>query len=465
MEAEQRHVIYFSREPDDALRGYFDERGWRVDLAESVRDVRRVVQHGVATAGLLDFSPGFKPAELRELEACLSIQHIGWIAATRRGQLQDATLRHLIRDYCFDYVTMPYETARIVETVGHAHGMIALADAAATAAAPVGAGRSEGEMVGTCDAMLGLFRTIRRVATTDAPVFISGESGTGKELTAAAIHERSTRAPGPFVAINCGAIPSTLLQAELFGYERGAFTGATQRKVGRVEAANGGTLFLDEIGDLPFESQASLLRFLQEGKIERLGAHVSVPVDVRVICATHVDMEAALREGASRGPLPSSVRAEDRGAAAARGKDIELLARHMLERFKGDAHRRLRGFSPDAIAALYGYAWPGNVRELINRVRRAIVMSEGRMITAADLELNEFAVLARVAERGAGGRRAAGDRAGAAASPRPFCGRGAQLGVSRVTLYRLMCAHGMRDRGDPLGGFTPPLPEVSRHAC
>lgn len=199
MGADQRHVIYYSREPNDALRGHFDECGWRVDLAETVRDVRRVVQHGVATAGLLDFSPGFKPSDLRELESCLSIQHIGWIAATRRGQLQDVTLRHLIRDYCFDYVTMPYETARIVETVGHAHGMIALTE---TVAPPVGAGRSEGEMVGTCDAMLGLFRTIRRVAATDAPVFISGESGTGKELTAVAIHERSSRAQAPFIAIN-----------------------------------------------------------------------------------------------------------------------------------------------------------------------------------------------------------------------------------------------------------------------
>lgn len=120
MGAELRHVIYYSREPNDALRGHFDKCGWSVDLAQTVRDVRRIVQHGVASAGLLDFSPGFKPAELHELESCLSIQRIGWIAATRRGQLDDSTLRHLIRDYCFDYVTMPYETARIVETVGHA---------------------------------------------------------------------------------------------------------------------------------------------------------------------------------------------------------------------------------------------------------------------------------------------------------------------------------------------------------
>ncbi|WP_063548623.1 sigma-54 dependent transcriptional regulator [Burkholderia territorii] len=465
MGAEQRHVIYFSREPNDALRGHFDECGWRVDLAESARDVRRVVQHGVATAGLLDFSPGFRPADLRELETCLSIQHIGWIAATRRGQLQDATLRHLIRDYCFDYVTMPYEASRIVETIGHAHGMVALTEPAAS---PVGAGRSEGEMVGTCDAMLGLFRTIRRVATTDAPVFISGESGTGKELTAVAIHERSARAQAPFVAINCGAIPSSLLQAELFGYERGAFTGANQRKIGRVEAASGGTLFLDEIGDLPLESQASLLRFLQEGKIERLGAHVSVPVDVRVICATHVDMETALRDGRFREDLfhRLCVLKIEEPPLRARGKDIELLARHMLERFKGDAHRRLRGFSPDAIAALYGYSWPGNVRELINRVRRAIVMSEGRMITAADLELNEFATLAPVSLTEA--REAAERQVIEQALLRHrgrFADAARELGVSRVTLYRLMCAHGMRDRSDPLGGFSAPLPEVPHHAC
>ncbi len=462
MGAEQRHVIYYSREPDDALRGHFDDCGWRVDLAETVRDVRRVVQQGVATAGFLDFSPGFKPAELRELESCLSIQHVGWIAATCRGQLQDPMLRHVIRDYCFDYVTMPYETARIVETVGHAHGMIALSDPVASG------GRGEGEMVGTCDAMLALFKTIRRVAMTDAPVFISGESGTGKELTAVAIHERSARAHAPFVAINCGAIPATLLQAELFGYERGAFTGANQRKIGRVEAANGGTLFLDEIGDLPLESQASLLRFLQEGKIERLGAHASVPVDVRVICATHVDMEAALREGRFREDLfhRLCVLKIEEPPLRARGRDIEVLARHMLERFKGDAHRRLRGFSPDAVAALYGYAWPGNVRELINRVRRAIVMSEGRTITAADLELNDYAALAPVSlvEAREAAERQAIEQALLRHRGR-FADAARELGVSRVTLYRLMCAHGMRDRGDTLAPFSPPPPELPRHAC
>ncbi|HEV7445186.1 MAG TPA: sigma-54 dependent transcriptional regulator [Steroidobacteraceae bacterium] len=310
-------------------------------------------------------------------------------------------------------------------------------------------------MIGSCDAMLGLFRLIRKVAMTDAPVFISGESGTGKELTAAAIHERSTRRDQPFIAINCGAIPAHLLQSELFGYERGAFTGANQRKIGRVEAANGGTLFLDEIGDLPLESQASLLRFLQERKVERLGGHGSTPVDVRIISATHVDMQTAMIEGRFRADLYHRlcVLQVNEPPLRERGRDIELLAKHMLERFKKDARRRLRGFSPCAIAALRTYGWPGNVRELINRVRRAIVMSEGRQITARDLELEEHVEVAPMTLAQA---REVAERQAiemALLRHRGRLGEAAhQLGISRVTLYRLLSAHGLRsetldDRG------------------
>ncbi|MBX4145320.1 sigma 54-interacting transcriptional regulator, partial [Ralstonia pickettii] len=195
------------------------------------------------------------------------------------------------------------------------------------------------EMLGQAPAMQDMFRAIGRLSHSAATVLITGESGTGKELVARALHRHSPRANGPFIALNTAAIPKDLLESELFGHERGAFTGANQRKIGRVEAANGGTLFLDEIGDLPLESQASLLRFLQEGKIERLGAHVSVPVDVRVICATHVDMDAALREGRFREDLfhRLCVLKIEEPPLRARGKDIEILARHMLERFKGDA--------------------------------------------------------------------------------------------------------------------------------
>jgi DNA-binding NtrC family response regulator len=393
---------------------------------------------------LLDLSSSFEAHELAALEASLTLTNVGWVAATVTGQLEDAAVRRLIRDYCFDYVTLPTSNDRVVDAVGHAYGMVALHENASNDARD---GRAEGEMVGSCDAMLALFRSIRKVAMTDAPVFISGESGTGKELTAVAIHERSVRREQPFVAINCGAIPAHLLQSELFGYERGAFTGANQRKIGRVEAANGGTLFLDEIGDLPLESQASLLRFLQERKVERLGGHGSTPVDVRIISATHVDMQTAMIEGRFRADLYHRlcVLQIDEPPLRARGKDIELLAKHMLDRFKKDASRRLRGFAPDAIAAIHNYGWPGNVRELINRVRRAIVMSEGRQISARDLELGEYVEVAPVSLAQA---REAAERQAielALLRHRGRLGDAAQeLGISRVTLYRLLSAHGMR---------------------
>jgi DNA-binding NtrC family response regulator len=230
--------------------------------------------------------------ELAALEPLLRHQQAGWIALADDDRLIDPVVRHMIRHYCFDFVKGPVAHATLGYLVDHAYGMVSLGDS------DVGASPSifgDEQMVGTCEAMQQLFRTIRKVANTDANVFISGESGTGKELTAIAIHERSPRRKGPFVAINCGAIGQHLIQSELFGYERGAFTGANQRKIGRVEAADGGTLFLDEIGDLPLDCQGYLLRFLQEQKIDRLGGRDPVAVDLRVISATHIDLEAAMR--------------------------------------------------------------------------------------------------------------------------------------------------------------------------
>ena len=444
MEVARRQLIYVTRDPSAPLCARFEERGWHIEVVSNAKDARRWLRNDLATGGLLDLSSSFEAHELAALEASLTLTNVGWVAATVTGQLEDAAVRRLIRDYCFDYVTLPTSNDRVVDAVGHAYGMVALHENASNDARD---GRAEGEMVGSCDAMLALFRSIRKVAMTDAPVFISGESGTGKELTAVAIHERSVRREQPFVAINCGAIPAHLLQSELFGYERGAFTGANQRKIGRVEAANGGTLFLDEIGDLPLESQASLLRFLQERKVERLGGHGSTPVDVRIISATHVDMQTAMIEGRFRADLYHRlcVLQIDEPPLRARGKDIELLAKHMLDRFKKDASRRLRGFAPDTIAAIHNYGWPGNVRELINRVRRAIVMSEGRQISARDLELGEYVEVAPVSLAQA---REAAERQAielALLRHRGRLGDAAQeLGISRVTLYRLLSAHGMR---------------------
>jgi DNA-binding NtrC family response regulator len=396
-------------------------------------------------AGIVDLA-SFALRDLGSLEAGLRQQQIGWIALSTSERLTDPEVRRLIRHYCFDFVKTPVANATIDYLVSHAFGMVTLCDPddVIASAAP----SEEDEMVGTCEAMQQLFRTIRKVANTDASVFISGESGTGKELTALAIHERSRRRKAPFIAINCGAIPHHLLQSELFGYERGAFTGANQRKIGRVEEANGGTLLLDEIGDLPLESQASLLRFLQEGKIERLGGRESIPIDVRIISATHVDLEIAMRDGRFRADLfhRLCVLRVDEPPLRARGKDIEILAHHIMHKFKTDSARKIRGFTPSAIEAMYNYNWPGNVREMINRVRRAIVMAENKLISAEDLDLAHYT--AQQSMSLAQAREAAEKRAIEAALLRHrhrLNEAAADLGISRVTLYRLMGTHGLRE--------------------
>nr|WP_232071324.1 sigma-54 dependent transcriptional regulator [Paraburkholderia pallida] len=460
-----RMLLYVARVPDTQLGAYLRSRGWEVATAKSPHEATRLAKAEPTCAGIVDLT-GFAARDLAGLEAVLRLQQVGWIALTDAKRLTDPEVRRLIRQYCFDYVHLPVAPATLDYLVGHAFGMVTLCD---LDEAPAAASQDEDEMVGTCEAMQQLFRTIRKVANTDATVFISGESGTGKELTALAIHERSPRRKAPFVPINCGAIPHHLLQSELFGYERGAFTGANQRKIGRVEAANGGTLFLDEIGDLPMESQASLLRFLQEGKIERLGGHEQIPVDVRIISATHVDLEAAMRDGRFRADLfhRLCVLRVDEPPLRARGKDIEILAHHVLHKFKQDSARRIRGFTPDAIEAMYNYNWPGNVRELINRVRRAIVMAESKLISAEDLDLDQFTEQQTVTLAQA--REAAEKRAIEAALLRHrhrLTEAATDLGISRVTLYRLMGTHGLRDEKTIFGGEAenqpdlPPEPEA-----
>jgi DNA-binding NtrC family response regulator len=442
MHGEKRPLYYVGRTLHPPLRARLKERSWEVEVLKAGAMPKAGPKQ--LSAGILDFSSLEFPADLRYLRELLASSLAGWVALGHREDLEDATVRGLIRDYCFDYITLPTSDDRVVDAVGHAFGMVALQ---VNTSSDAHDGHPEGEMVGSCESMVALFRSIRKVAMTDAPVFISGESGTGKELTAVAIHERSTRRDQPFVAINCGAIPAHLLQSELFGYERGAFTGANQRKIGRVETANGGTLFLDEIGDLPLESQASLLRFLQERKVERLGGYGSTPVDVRIISATHVDMQTAMIEGRFRADLYHRlcVLQLDEPPLRARGKDIELLAKHMLGRFKKEARRKLRGFAPDAIAAIHNYGWPGNVRELINRIRRAIVMSEGQQISASDLELADYAEVAPMSLAQA---RESAERQAIELALLRHRGRlsdaAQELGISRVTLYRLLTSHGLR---------------------
>jgi two-component system NtrC family response regulator len=297
------------------------------------------------------------------------------------------------------------------------------------------------EMLGTSPQMQEVFHSIRKVATTNAPVLILGESGTGKEMVARAIHRRSSRNPGPFVAINCGAIPETLLESELFGHEKGAFTGAHVQRPGRIETANGGTLFLDEIGELPLALQVKLLRFLQEQRIERVGGRKEIPVDVRVIAATNTDLVKAQQNGAFREDLfyRLAVVVVKLPALRERTNDIPLLAQAFLHKFGKELGKPPLKFNPDTVRAMQIYGWPGNVRELENRVRRAIIMCEGARVTSADLEL---------AGPGPGPARTLKEaretverdlvtqalkRYGGKISP-----AAAELGISRPTFYELM---------------------------
>jgi two-component system NtrC family response regulator len=237
--------------------------------------------------------------------------------------------------------------------------------------------------------MLKVCRTIEKIAPSDITTLLLGASGTGKERCAQALHELSSRAKGPLIAINCAAIPENLLESELFGYEKGAFTGAAKTTPGKIEYADGGTLFLDEIGDLPMELQAKLLRFLQERVVERIGGRKEISVDVRILCATHQDLSALIERGQFREDLYyriSEIVIEIPPLLERQG-DVLLLAKSFLKKLTDEYNSKVRDFSPDAIAALEAYTWPGNVRELESKIKRGVIMADGVQITTDDLQL------------------------------------------------------------------------------
>ncbi len=253
-------------------------------------------------------------------------------------------------------------------------------------------GDSFEEMVGNSPQMQEVFATIRKVATAEVPVLVVGESGTGKELVARAIHQLSLRRKGPFVAINCGAIPENLLESELFGHEKGAFTGAHMQRKGRVELAQAGSLFLDEVGELPLMLQVKLLRFLQEHQIERVGGRETLPVDTRVIAATNANLNQAMAEGRFREDLfyRLGVVVIALPPLRERGEDILLLAHALLQRYTSESSHQIKGFNRQATTALQNHGWPGNVRELENRIKRAVIMAQGARLTPADLDLTSL---------------------------------------------------------------------------
>jgi two-component system, NtrC family, response regulator len=307
-----------------------------------------------------------------------------------------------------------------------------------------------GEMIGQCPQMLDVFATIRKIASSDVPVLIHGESGTGKELVARAIHSMSLRKDRAFIPINCGAIPENLLESELFGHEKGAFTGASEQVQGKVEYAHKGTLFLDEIGELPFHLQVKLLRFLQEKIIQRVGGRENINVDARIIAATNVDITKSIREGKFREDLyyRISVITVKLPALRERDDDIMLIANLFLKRAINEFSRKIRGFSAASIELLKSYEWPGNVRELENRIQRAVLIAESSIIEPYDLNFAEKPAVQKEPCTGGATLREVRDRAeknmiisAIEKHDGNFLKAAGDLGVSRPTLYDLMKKH------------------------
>jgi two-component system, NtrC family, response regulator len=300
-----------------------------------------------------------------------------------------------------------------------------------------------GRLITGAPEMVKVARTIERVAKTSVSVMLLGASGTGKELLARGLHDASDRADGPFIAINCAAIPENLLESELFGHEKGAFTGAVKTTEGKIESANGGTLFLDEVGDIPLPLQVKLLRFLQERTIERIGGRRAIAVNTRIVCATHQDLESMIGAGTFREDLfyrLAEIVVRIPGLAERHGDPV-LLAKVFLKRFSAEMNPAVTGFASDALAAIDAHDWPGNVRELENRVKRAVIMADGKLVGAEDLDFldaeEESAdVLNLKAAREAADRRVI--RHALARSEGNISSTAKLLGISRPTLYDLI---------------------------
>jgi two-component system NtrC family response regulator len=290
----------------------------------------------------------------------------------------------------YDFYEKPVETETLQLIVDRAYQMCELEQENQRLLRQESASPLDG-IVAASEKMLEVCRMVEKVAPTNATTLLLGESGTGKELLARALHSLSPRVEQPFVAINCAAIPENLLESELFGHEKGAFTGAVKQTLGRIEVADKGTLFLDEIGDMPLALQAKLLRFLQERVVDRVGGREEISVDVRVVCATNQNLDAAIKDGRFREDLYyriSEITIDIPPLRERKGERV-MLARTLLEKFAAQQGRNLKGFSSDAQNAIQNYAWPGNVRELENKIKGAIIMAEGKQITAANLALND----------------------------------------------------------------------------
>jgi len=449
----RRCVVWFGQ-PSAEERDSLARAGWCVRIGDAQAPRSVGLRQGDMVVAMADLrSAGVDATALARLvDRC---PWLPWLVVVPQGIAQDVpAVESLLRASaaCF---TMPMHVDRMIDVLarmGHGGG------------APAEPEAIPGVVGAASPAMRRAMASLRKFAPVDLPVLITGETGSGKEVAARALHDLSPRAGHPFVAINCGALPANLVPSELFGHERGAFTGANARRIGYFEAAAGGTVFLDEIGDLPLDAQVSLLRLLQEGLLVRVGSSHPVALDVRVLAATHVDLEEAVAQGRFREDLYYRLNVLRLRMPPLRERegDVELLAQHFLEAFLSRHPGAVRTFNHGARRALRSHAWPGNVRELLNRVQRAAVVAEGPLIGAADLDLHEVHV-ADPAHADLGRARVVAEREVVLGCLRACgwniseCAR--QLKVSRVTVYRLCRKHQLRPEGPRGAGARAVAPQ------
>ncbi len=427
--------------PDPLLIEAARQANWALSCVQSVAAAARLIRPGTYRVALLllDQFSAVNCEQVRHL--ICNDRRCEWVAVLTPGALANQACVDLVSGYFFDHYTLPVDYQGLMHTLEHALIRALMQDGVAARCAEA----KENAIIGASAAIRSLLHQIGKVAATNAPVLIGGESGSGKELVAQAVHRLSPRHTAPFVAVNCGAIASSLVQAELFGAVKGAFTGALRDRKGLLATADKGTIFLDEIADLPLDMQTNLLRFLQEGTIMPVGSTTSLRLDVRVIAATNIDLLAAVKQGRFRSDLFYRLNVLPLVVPPLRERrdDIVKLAEYFFSQFSSESNPRLRGFSAAACRAMSTFDWPGNVRELINRVRRAIVMADGRMIMPADLGFATAPGFASV--DGLGRIRIDAERIAvceALAQARNNITQAARmLGISRMTLYRMIERH------------------------
>ncbi|SDO38948.1 sigma-54 dependent transcriptional regulator [Vreelandella arcis] len=421
---------------------------WHIKYAHNQQEASTIIGNGDEYFTSIYILKNTDSQLLDDLQE-LIVMHpeVAWLAVVDPLSIQVERIRRFVHQYFFAFLTLPLDPIKTQHLLEAAREMTLLSALSPSKFRNEYRNQDMG-MVGNSPVMQRLYQSIYRIAQVDAPVLITGESGTGKELVARAIHEQSPRRHGPFNAINCGALPPGLIQSELFGHEKGAFTGAGQRKFGIIESTSGGTLFLDEIGDLPLDMQVNLLRFLENHHVFRLGSLKETKVDVRVLAASHVNLEEAIKLDKFREDLYHrlNVLQLTPPPLRERSEDIEEIANFFFKKYRTEKASKVKGFSRESLLLMRQYAWPGNIRELINRIRRAMVMCDQRLIRPEDLGLERRQRSSRsqvTLEQARDLAEESAIRASLARNKYQVQHSACELDVSRATLYRLIEKHGI----------------------